>query len=142
MDINRAGYNAGKLCRDKLLTLGDYGISDNINHYGPDKLGPVLCRLEGLTINNETEGKQMEFKIGTKVYNHGDMANQSHFGTVTKMNGNTIKIRPDEPDIETYSVETFMFSPEFKGHCGTRLVLAAAYDKWFNEQINKQPSHL
>lgn len=84
----------------------------------------------------------MDFKIGTKVYNHGDMANQSHFGTVTKITGNTIKISPDEPDIEPYFVETFMFSPEFKGHCGTRFVLAAAYDKWFNEQINRQPSHL
>ena len=85
----------------------------------------------------------MELTIGTKVFNHGDRANPSHFGTITKVNGRSMLITP-EPDAELtpYYVEAYNFSEKYEGNGMTRLVTAMAYDKWFNDRINKMPSHL
>lgn len=82
--------------------------------------------------------------IGTRVYNQGDMANVPHFGTITGHRPSErwldhVEITPDadEGRDEPYYVPAAMFSAEFKGHSGTRLVTAAAYRAWRESQARQ-----
>lgn len=87
---------------------------------------------------------QNTIAIGTRLYNHGDMANASHFSTVTEVNsdkwGTHIKVQTD--DGATYQIEACMISPVYKGHGGTRIVTAEVYRAWREERIAKLESKL
>jgi len=76
----------------------------------------------------------MELTIGTRIYNHGDRANPSHFGTITKIHKHDLFVDQYEitPDTERkpYSVPLCGFSAEFKGHSGTRIVTETEYYRW------------
>ena len=77
-----------------------------------------------------------ELPIGTRVYNHGDMANCSHFGTITGYRHGQVEITPDEGGRNiAYCVPAVMFSSVFAGHSGTRFVTEAAYKAYRAEQI-------
>ena len=82
----------------------------------------------------------MNLTIGTRIYNHGDMANFDHFGTITKIDrksrfGDQYEITPDDEDIEAYWVEPTIFKEEYKGHAGTRIVTEESYKAWREAQI-------
>jgi hypothetical protein len=85
---------------------------------------------------------KVELNIGTRVYNNGDMANQSHFGTVTDIKtgrfGTQIEITPDADSDRTrpYFVPPCAFSQKFLGHSGTRFVTEAAYREWRQERLS------
>ena len=72
---------------------------------------------------------QPTLAIGTRVYNHGDMANAPHFGTLTSVRsdrwGTHYVIRQDSG--ESYIISPAQVSPEFMGHSGTRIVTEEAY---------------
>lgn len=82
-----------------------------------------------------------EIKVGTRVYNRGDMANPDQFGTITKIEGGNITIESDNtglelyPDVErlakdkpyVYTVPACMVSTIDKGNGLTRIVTEAAY---------------
>lgn len=75
--------------------------------------------------------------VGTRVYNHGDMANAPHFGTITEVRNGHIWIKPD-PDSDREGVYGFpicLVAPVFKGHSGTRVVTEAAYKAWREAQL-------
>ena len=72
--------------------------------------------------------------IGTRIYNHGDMANPSYFGTITGMNDNHYEITPDDCGKPAWVLKA-MVSPEFKGHSGTRIVTEAAYHAWRDKRM-------
>ncbi len=77
-------------------------------------------------------------EIGTRIWNNGDMANASHFGTVTGMRGDHYEITADNGDEigrgKPYYIPACMVSPEFKGHGGTRIVTEAAYRAFYESQ--------
>lgn len=82
----------------------------------------------------------MNLTLGMRVYNHGDMANFDHFGTITKINkdsrfGDQYQITPDDEDIGEYWVSYLTFSEEYKGHAGTRIVTEENYKAWRQAQI-------
>ena len=86
--------------------------------------------------------KEMEdLAIGTRVYNNGDMANDSHHGTITAIKkdrwSNNYQITPDAGSDRTqpYWVPIFAFSTKFEGHSGTRFVTEAAYNEYRNERM-------
>lgn len=82
---------------------------------------------------------------GTRIYNHGDMANPSHFGTITKAwrdrGGSHYEIMPDThhadspTDRDKYTVSAGMISLTFEGHSGTRIVTEDAYNEWREERL-------
>lgn len=72
----------------------------------------------------------MDLAIGTRVYNHGDMANLAHFGKITGERDQHVEITPEEGERRPYWVSRHMFSEVFFGHSGTRFVTGAAYDRW------------
>jgi len=83
---------------------------------------------------------------GTRIFNHGDMANPEHFGTITAVVtdrwGTHITIRPDaEAEREPYTVSLGMLSNEYKGHGGTRIVPLTAYEAWRAKQIEELTRH-
>jgi hypothetical protein len=67
--------------------------------------------------------------IGTRIYNHGDIENDSHFGTLTNAKtdrwGTQYQITPDGG--RPYWIPSVAISPVFQGHSGTRIVTEAAY---------------
>ena len=73
-------------------------------------------------------------EIGTEIFNHGDMANAAHFGTVSRVKadnyGVQVQIQPLEAEIPAYWVNDYTFSQEYKGNGMTRLVLRSAYTAW------------
>ena len=81
--------------------------------------------------------------LRTKMYNHGDMANASHFGMITGIKedkwGLHYQITPEmetgEEASDPYWISSVSLSPEFKGHSGTRIVTKEAYDKWRADQL-------
>ena len=83
----------------------------------------------------------VELIVGTRVYNGGDMANASHFGTITAIKtskwGTNIEITPDADSDRSgpYNVPQAIFSPKYLGHGGTRLVTEAAYQEFRKEQM-------
>lgn len=78
---------------------------------------------------------------GQRVYNGGDMANASHFGTITGIMddkwGLQYQVTPDADSDRTapYWVSSAVFSEEYKGHGGTRFVTKEAYDAFRAVQI-------
>ena len=81
-----------------------------------------------------------DLPIGTRIYNHGDMCNVSHFGIITahKPAGRfsaQIEITPWDTDLESYWVTPASFSREYKGHAGTRFVTEVAYYTWREKQF-------
>lgn len=75
--------------------------------------------------------------IGTRVFNHGDMANIEHFGTITAIESGHYEITPDADSERTkpYCIPFCLFSPVYKGHGGTRFVTEEAYEAFRAEQI-------
>ena len=82
-------------------------------------------------------------KIGTRVYNRGDMANLEHWGTITKIIPNKmfyeeVEITPDpDADRGPYRVPTAMISNVDKGNGLTRIVTEEAYNKRYEAQMQK-----
>ena len=79
-----------------------------------------------------------DLAIGTKIYNHGDICNPSHFGTVTahKITDMSIQLCITEDGSDNaYWVSVNSFDRVFKGHGGTRLVTAAAYHAYRAEMM-------
>lgn len=74
----------------------------------------------------------MKLEIGTEVYNHGDMANEPKFGTVTGVSQDAYGTHLDVTyeDGTRTRLQPCQFSEEFKGHSGTRFVTRAAYQAW------------
>ena len=86
----------------------------------------------------------MEVTKGTRIFNHGDMANWSHFGTITKITtdrwGTHLHITPDNEEGSergSYTVSMSMLSKEYRGHSGTRIVTEDVYNKWRKDGIDK-----
>lgn len=79
--------------------------------------------------------------VGTRMYNHGDMANPPHFGTVVGYRSRHMEIRPDASELydgkETYCFPAAMVSHEFNGHSGTRIVTEAAYRAYRKARIDE-----
>ena len=79
--------------------------------------------------------------VGLRVYNRGDMANPEHWGTVTRVVppgrfGAEVEITPDAGEgRKAYFVPPCAISEVDKGHCGTHIVTAAAYEERRQEQI-------
>ena len=86
----------------------------------------------------------MRLEVGTRIYNHGDMANASHFGTVTEVRtdkwGTNYTIAPD-PDGDyphgPYTIPAALVSPAFLGHGGTRIVTEAAFQEYRAASIKR-----
>jgi len=84
-------------------------------------------------------------RIGTEIYNGGDMANNPHFGTVTKIMqspafGVSIEINPEGGSgRQKYTMSPCLFSEKYLGHGGTRIVTKSAYQQ-YRDQILKQYS--
>ena len=80
---------------------------------------------------------QIQLEIGTEIFNHGDMANSAHFGTVVEVKvdcwGKLLKIQPQDAEINPYWVNDYTFSAEYRGHGATRLVTRAAYSAWVQQ---------
>lgn len=88
---------------------------------------------------------------GTRIYNHGDMANQPHFGTIIQNStdawGEHVTIRTDAEDskfdpedrVEShdYTVPASMVGDIFKGNGLTRIVTEEAYQAWRAAEIQK-----
>ena len=77
--------------------------------------------------------KLTDLPKGTRIYYGGDMANDSGFGTITETLsdkwGQFVTIKMDDGrDIKHLPV--CGFSPEYKGHGGTRFVTIDAYNKY------------
>ena len=75
--------------------------------------------------------KLTDLPTGTRIYYTGDMANQDGFGTITATTtdkwGQFLDIKLDDGrTIE--QLPLCCFSPEYKGHGGTRFVTIAAYN--------------
>ncbi len=79
--------------------------------------------------------KTLNIEVGTRIYNHGDMANVAHFGTITKIADNYITIKIDDTE-KTYCIPACMFSPVFKGNGLTRIVTEKAYKEYRKEMLN------
>jgi hypothetical protein len=83
----------------------------------------------------------LKLEIGTRVYNHGDMANVPHFGTIVEVRtdprwGTDLRIQPDDDaGSKDYWVNPCVFSPVYLGHGGTRFVTEEAYQAWRAAQL-------
>lgn len=80
----------------------------------------------------------MELTKGTKIYNHGDMANVEHFGTVTAIRrGYGYEITPDaETGLKPYTIPAYTVSETYSGNGTTRIVTAEAYYAWRRERVS------
>ena len=69
--------------------------------------------------------------IGTKVFNHGDMANHSMWGTITEIKtdrfGVWFVVKYDNGLVD--HMPKSGLSKTYKGHAGTRVVTEAAYNE-------------
>ena len=81
-------------------------------------------------------------EVGTRIYNHGDMANPSHFGTISRVIvdhkwGSWYEITPDAGEERTapYRIPIGIMSPHFSGHHGTRFVTEEEYKRWRAERL-------
>ena len=84
--------------------------------------------------------KKAELTEGARIYYGGDMANDSGFGTIAiEINSipNYIKIIMDDGRVFN-RVPVCGFSPEYKGHGGTRFVTLAAYNTYRNTMMEAQ----
>lgn len=79
---------------------------------------------------------------GTRIFNHGDMANQGHFGTIIAVQESRfdptqyqIQADPDSDRPTPYWVFSSAFSTEYKGNGLTRFVTETAYRTWRASKI-------
>ncbi len=81
--------------------------------------------------------QKIELTKGTRVFYHGDMANEAGHATITEIIkgkfGTQYLLHFD--DGREFCICPSSFSPEYLGHGGTRFVTEATYNKWRNEQI-------
>ena len=74
----------------------------------------------------------MTTAIGTRVFNHGDMANRSMWGTITEVKtdrfGVWFTVRYDNGLVD--QMPKSGLSRAYKGHAGTRVVTEAAYNEY------------
>lgn len=84
-----------------------------------------------------TQPAAAKIEVGTRVYNRGDMCNQAHFCTVTKIEtdrfATTATLSPDEGSDRSgpYQIPVHMINHVDKGHGGTRFVTEAAYRAFY-----------
>lgn len=89
------------------------------------------------------DDEQVDVEEGDRLYNHGDMANQSHFGTVVDVEegrfGTSVTIQPDEdgPRDGEYEISLALIDEEFEGHSGTRVVPEMEYYRYRVRRILK-----
>ena len=108
----------------------------------------VGCR--GICGGGQEPQTLKKLKVGDCIYNHGDMANASHFGTISRVIidkwGTHYEIAPDK-DLDTgdapaeeqrkpYTISAAQISPSYLGHGGTRIVTAEAYQSWLARQAS------
>ena len=110
------------------------GTIKSINHK-PQSLYPRLpasCEMAGLLFKEQAM-KLSDLPKGTRVYYGGDMANDSGFGTITETIsdkwGQFVTIKMDDGRDITH-LPVCGFSPEYKGHGGTRSVTIDAYNAY------------
>lgn len=72
-----------------------------------------------------------KLKIGTRIYNHGDMANNPKFGVIVQVKEKPYElgymVRYDGEESLQFA-PSCMFSEEFKGNGSTRFVTEEAYE--------------
>lgn len=91
---------------------------------------------------------------GTRLYDHGDMANESQWGTITAVESDTwgTHYTVETDGGGSYRIDTGFVSAEFKGHSGTRIVTEEAYNayrametealaRWVEESKNLAPAN-
>lgn len=70
---------------------------------------------------------------GTRIFNHGDMANPERFGVITRVYsdrwGDHMDVAYDDGR-ESRMLSPSQFSREYLGHGGTRFVTEEAYKRW------------
>ena len=76
---------------------------------------------------------------GTEIFNHGDRANASHFGTVSEIKTDRWGIRylitPEaDADRSPYWISASTISSAYQGNGLTRIVTKAAYLEFRNDQ--------
>jgi hypothetical protein len=75
-----------------------------------------------------------EYQEGTEIYYTGDVANQSGFGRITKLNrnarwGDTYDFTLEDGR-EIKGIALHLLGDKYEGHGGTRFVTRAAYDEY------------
>ena len=81
----------------------------------------------------------MTITKGTTIYYTGDMANQEGFGVVAerKVTRWGVELFIEMEDGREMWVSEVVFSPEYKGHGGTRFVTEEAYNVWVDEKAQQ-----
>ena len=109
-------------------TLSDFALKNFSGKGFPKRITSFFRKEQEMNLS--------DLPIGTRVYNHGDMANFPHFGVITAHRpadrfSAQLQITPD-PDAERrpYWVPPCAFSRQYAGHGGTRLVTETAYHAW------------
>jgi hypothetical protein len=82
-------------------------------------------------------------KVGTKVYNGGDIANESYIGVIVKVVTNRwYTIYHVEHDEQISVLEHSLLSPEYKGNHSTRFVTLEAYNRYAELQIKQLTNYI
>jgi hypothetical protein len=91
--------------------------------------------------SRNTTNPENEMQIGTHIYYHGDMANQSGFFKVVEIDGSHAKMVEIEVEgcneIRNINIPVYGIDNEYKGHGGTRFVTRDAYNAYREEILNK-----
>jgi hypothetical protein len=96
-------------------------------------------RIHANALSKEVPAPQSGLSVGTRIYYGGDMANPDGFGTITerkeptKYGGSQVHIAMD--DGRKMWIAEMSFSPEYKGHGGTRFVTEEAYITFHKARI-------
>lgn len=86
----------------------------------------------------------VRLQVGIRIFNHGDMANPSHFGTITEVAADQWSVRyrimPDAPLYEgdreaPYWIPAALLSERYLGHGGTRIVTESEHRRYRAERI-------
>lgn len=79
----------------------------------------------------------MKYKVGQKIYNRGDMANQPGWFVITKVNEGwkSYDLKEIDGEREINHLYECGISEVDEGHCGTRFVTEEAYKARREQQI-------
>lgn len=84
-------------------------------------------------------------EVGTRMFNHGDMANTEHFGTIAEVietpdGDHHYRIQVDDDPAREYAIHADFVSKEYLGHGGSRIVTEEAYHEYW-EKRGRTRSH-
>ena len=79
----------------------------------------------------------MKYKVGQKIYNRGDMANQPGWFVITKVNEGwkSYDLKEIDGEREINHLYECGISEVDEGHCGTRFVTEQAYKAYMEQQL-------